>query len=375
MPRLLSTVLFVAIALSIVALSHYYLWTRLVNDLRLPPSAHRALTFAMAFLFLTVPGALLLGRRLESAPAKAVTTVAFVWMGVLFILLTCVGAMDVMRLIGAAIHRVVGDAAEPDPSRRTFVARLLAGLILFLGGGASIAALRSGLGRVMVREIRVPLSRLPAHLDGTTIVQLSDVHVGPTIGLDFVREIVARTNALSPDIVAITGDLVDGSVRRLGALVRPLSELRATHGVYFVTGNHEYYSGAESWCRELERLGIRVLRNERVEIGDHDGGLTLAGVDDFSAGRFGGDHGADLPRALEGRDPSRPVVLLAHQPRAIFEAERLGVSLQLSGHTHGGQIWPWKYLVRLQQRIFLSNTIRPVCIARATRSAIGGARR
>jgi predicted MPP superfamily phosphohydrolase len=272
-------------------------------------------------------------------------------MGVLFILLTCVGAMDVMRTIGAVIHRVVGDTAEPDPSRRTFVARLLAGLVLLVGGSASIAALRSGLGRVVIREIRVPLSRLPPDLDGTTIVQLSDVHVGPTIGLDFVREIVARTNALSPDIVAITGDLVDGSVRRLGGLVRPLSELRAKHGVYFVTGNHEYYSGAESWCRELTRLGIRVLRNERVEIGERHAGFTLAGVDDFSADRFGGDHGADLPRALDGRDPDRPVVLLAHQPRAIFEAERLGVSLQLSGHTHGGQIWPWKYLVRLQQPV------------------------
>jgi predicted MPP superfamily phosphohydrolase len=190
---------------------------------------------------------------------------------------------------------------------------------------------------------------LPKELDGTTIVQLSDVHVGPTRGRDFVRQIVERANSLGPDVIAITGDLVDGSVRQLREQIEPLSELRAKHGVYFVTGNHEYYSGAESWCRELTRLGVRVLRNERVSIGSDGETYDLAGIDDYHAHQFGGGHGADLPRALEGRDPSRELVLLAHQPRAIFEAERLGVGLQLSGHTHGGQMWPWNYLVKLQQ--------------------------
>jgi predicted MPP superfamily phosphohydrolase len=172
------------------------------------------------------------------------------------------------------------------------------------------------------------------------------VHVGPTLGREFIEELVARTNAENPDIVAITGDLVDGSVEQLREHVAPLAKLRAKHGVYFVTGNHEYYSGVDEWIGELGRIGVKVLRNERVSLAD---GLDLAGVDDHSAKQMRDDHGPDLGRALAGRDTSRALVLLAHQPRAIHEAAKHGVDLQLSGHTHGGQIWPWNFMVRLQQ--------------------------
>jgi predicted MPP superfamily phosphohydrolase len=142
-------------------------------------------------------------------------------------------------------------------------------------------------------------------------------------------------------VIAITGDLVDGDVEELREHVAPLAKLRAPLGVYFVTGNHEYYSGVDPWIEELGRLGIRVLRNERVELRRGDDVIDLAGIDDYSSGRFGNGHGPDLKRALAGRDPSRELVLLAHQPRAIVEAAALGVGLQLSGHTHGGQIFPF----------------------------------
>jgi uncharacterized protein len=183
-----------------------------------------------------------------------------------------------------------------------------------------------------------------------TLVQITDLHVGPTIGRDKVAEVVAATNALAPDIIAITGDLVDGTVASLRDAVAPLRELRARHGVFFVTGNHEYFSGAGPWMEELARLGIRVLRNERVRIGEGAVAFDLAGVDDRSAARSGlPGHGEDLPAALNGRDRSRPVVLLAHQPRTVLDAAEHGVDLQISGHTHGGQIWPFGFLVRLQQ--------------------------
>src|SRR5690606_38881361 len=193
------------------------------------------------------------------------------------------------------------------------------------------------------------LRGLPSELAGLTIAQLTDIHVGPTIGRAFIEDLVRRTNALEPDVIAITGDLVDGSVAELGEAVRPLGELRARHGVFFVTGNHEYYSGADEWIAFLESIGIRVLRNERVTIEHEGAAIDIAGVDDWEAKQFGNGHGRDLRKALEGRAPERKVVLLAHQPKQIDEAAELGVDLQLSGHTHGGQIVPFNFLVRLQQ--------------------------
>ncbi|MCI0672935.1 MAG: metallophosphoesterase, partial [Myxococcaceae bacterium] len=237
---------------------------------------------------------------------------------------------------------------EPSSDRRLAVARVLAGTVGVGALGLTLAALRGGLRSARLQQVRVPLARLPAGLEGFTLVQLSDIHVGsPTIGRAFIEELVARTNALSPDVVAITGDLVDGTVEELGAHVEPLRNLRARHGVYFITGNHEYYSGVRGWLEFLPTLGIRVLRNERVRIETPRGALELAGVDDYTAHQFGQGHGADIPRAMAGRDPSVPVVLLAHQPKHAPEAAALGVDLQLSGHTHAGQMFPFSLFVRL----------------------------
>jgi predicted MPP superfamily phosphohydrolase len=200
-----------------------------------------------------------------------------------------------------------------------------------------------------VVEVRVPIEDLPAALEGFTIAQISDVHVGPTIKGDFVERVVQRVNSLEPDVVAITGDLVDGPVQKLAPHTQPLEALRSRHGTYFVTGNHEYYSGADAWIAELRRLGARVLVNDHVVI-EHDGAaLALAGVTDYSAHHFDRTHRSDPARALAGAPGDAVKVLLAHQPRSAPEAARAGFDLQLSGHTHGGQFWPWMYFVRFQQ--------------------------
>lgn len=203
-------------------------------------------------------------------------------------------------------------------------------------------------GEHEVVDVEVPLARLPKALDGFSIVQLSDLHVGMTIDRAFVQRVVDHANRLSPDLVALTGDLVDGPVKELRDDIAPLAGLRAKHGVYSVTGNHEYYAGADPWIAEITRLGVRYLRNEMVTIGDGDETFHLAGVDDHGARRYRG-HGEDLATALADRDPARALVLLAHQPRQVRRAAKHGVDLQLSGHTHGGQIWPWHYIVSLQQ--------------------------
>jgi predicted MPP superfamily phosphohydrolase len=182
-------------------------------------------------------------------------------------------------------------------------------------------------------------------LDGFRIVQISDIHIGPVLGRGFAAALTERVNALAPDLVAVTGDLVDGEVERLRDEVEPFAALRARHGVYFVTGNHDVYSGGEPWVARVRELGIRPLRNERVEIGGA-AGFDLAGVDDHRGDWVRGSS-EDLGKALAGRDPARAVVLLAHDPGTFRRAATHDVDLQLSGHTHGGQIWPFNFIVRL----------------------------
>jgi len=200
-----------------------------------------------------------------------------------------------------------------------------------------------------VVNVNVPLAGLPKELEGFTIAQISDIHVGQTIKRNFVAAIVDRVNRLQADMIAITGDVADGSVPDLAHHTEPLARLVSRHGTYFVTGNHEYYSGAHAWIRELERLGVKALMNEHVVL-DHDGAaLTVAGVTDWSAHHFDPSQKSDARAAAKGAPRHAPKVLLAHQPRSAPFAEAAGYQLQLSGHTHGGQFWPWNFLVRLQQ--------------------------
>lgn len=355
MGRTAGVILFFAIVLALTGLIHWYLWARLVRDPRLPGGWHLALTTALVALAASMPAAMVL-RRAAPALSRVLAWPAFIWMGAMFLLLVVLLGIDLVRLGGWLVGRITS-AAPLDPERRLFLARAAA-----TGGIATVTGLvavgvAEAVGTLAINRVEIPLARLSPTLDGLRLVQLTDVHVGPTIGREHIARMVEQVNTLSPDIVAITGDLVDGSVADLGHAVAPLGELRARHGVFFVTGNHEYFSGADQWIAELGRLGIRVLRNERLTLERDGASLDLAGVDDRSAARYGDGHGEDLARALDGRATDRPVVLLAHQPRTVLDAARWKVDLQISGHTHGGQIWPFGYLVRLQQR-FLAGLAR-----------------
>jgi uncharacterized protein len=208
-----------------------------------------------------------------------------------------------------------------------------------------------------VVRVDVPVANLPAALQGFTMAQISDIHVGPTIKTLYLQRIVDRVNSLGAHLIAITGDLVDGSVNELGQHIAPLAQLQSQHGTFFVTGNHEYYSGAHSWIDALRQLDIRVLMNEHVVIHhSHDEqnsmpvAMVVAGVADYSAHHFIKDHRSD-PHAAMHQAPGHAAfkLLLAHQPRSAAAAEQAGFDLQLSGHTHGGQFWPWGYFVRFQQ--------------------------
>ncbi|HTT72304.1 MAG TPA: metallophosphoesterase [Anaeromyxobacteraceae bacterium] len=353
MARLPAFTVFLAVMLAAFGGMHYYMWARLVRDTGMPDLWRRLFAGLFAAAALAVPLGLILVRRLPFKPTRLLAAALFTWMGVAFLVFTALVAADLGRLLFASTQWVLAlasgrPAAPVDPARRVFLARTLAGGAALVAGAASVAAVEGALGEPRVNEVPVRLERLPAALSGFTLAQISDLHVGPTIGEEHVRRVVDLTNGLKADAIVITGDLVDGSVAELRRATEQLARLRAPQGVYFVTGNHEYYAGAAAWLAELERYGVRCLRNERLPLGDRGPGgasFDLAGVDDWSVARAHDGRWPVLDRALAGRDPDRSLVLLAHQPRGVPEAVRAGVELQLSGHTHGGQVFPWNLVV------------------------------
>ncbi|GAA3086882.1 metallophosphoesterase [Streptomyces rectiviolaceus] len=232
-------------------------------------------------------------------------------------------------------------AAPATPSRRLFVSRIVGGTAAAVAVGTVAHGTYGVLRGPQVKRVTVPLAKLPRGAHGFRIAVVSDIHLGPILGRGFTQRVVDTINGTQPDLIAVVGDLVDGSVEDLGPAAAPLAQLRARHGTYFVTGNHEYFSGAEQWVEHVRGLGLRPLENARTELP----GFDLAGVDDVAGEREG--HGPDFAKALGDRDRSRASVLLAHQPVVIHDAVKHGVDLQLSGHTHGGQLWPGNFIADL----------------------------
>jgi predicted MPP superfamily phosphohydrolase len=221
---------------------------------------------------------------------------------------------------------------------------------LALTAFVTLAGLAIARRRPRIVDVDIPVIDLPEALHGFSIAQISDVHVGPTIKRGFVAAIVESVNGLKADLIAVTGDLVDGSVQQLSLHTAPLAGLSARHGVYFVTGNHEYYSGERAWTAEIRRLGLRVLKNEHVVLAHNGASLVLAGVTDLSAHHFDAAESSDPAAALRGAPAGAGAkILLAHQPNSAAAAASAGFDVQISGHTHGGQFWPWNFFVRFFQ--------------------------
>ncbi len=257
--------------------------------------------------------------------------------------------LTVLRDVGLALWALVGASgrgAAFSATTREASALAVPALAVLLTAIGYVNARR----RAHVRRVDVPIAGLPAALHGFTIAQITDLHVGATIKRGYVDRVVDAVNALGADVIAVTGDLVDGSVRDLAPHTAPLARLAARHGAYFVTGNHEYYSGAPAWIAEIRRLGLTVLENQHVVLRHDAADVVVAGVTDFGAHHYDPALRSDPAAARAGAPESAGVkLLLAHQPRSAYAAAEAGFDLQLSGHTHGGQFLPWNFFVRLQQ--------------------------
>ncbi|MDB5891536.1 MAG: metallophosphoesterase [Polaromonas sp.] len=346
------------------ALLHLFVALRLVSGLDGHQAAQLALAVALAVSAVLLPLGMAGRRGVRQPWADRLSWTGFVLMGFFssLVLLTLLrdALLILLRLVDAL--RTEPLAMSGMTSARSVV------MVLVTALGVTLLGFRIARRTASVRRLDVPLEGLDIALHGFTVVQISDIHVGPTIKRDYLQRIVNKVNTLHADVVAVTGDLVDGSVSELAGHVAPLAALKSRHGTFFVTGNHEYYAGAHAWIRELRRLGLTVLINEHVvlhhspatQVNDQQSSaqgdsqlmaaLLLAGVTDYSAHHFEPAHRSDPKLALEGAPESvRTRVLLAHQPRSAQAAAEAGFDLQVSGHTHGGQFFPWNFFVRLQQ--------------------------
>jgi len=259
--------------------------------------------------------------------------IGYAMLALFAMLLLSVAAGDVIRVTSLLARRAI------DPLTLSVAAIASAGALSLVG----LAQARCP----GVRRVSIAIENLPSQLEGYRIVQWSDVHVGPTIRRRFVQTLVDRTNELDADAIVITGDLIDGPLAQLRDEIEPLRELQARDGVFYVTGNHEYYWRADEWTTHLERLGISFLKNDHRIIARDGASLVIAGVTD-PVGRD--SHKPDPQRALAGA-PDAVKVLLSHRPQTAQIASSLGVDLQLSGHTHGGQFFPFNLIIKKFQPI------------------------
>jgi len=300
---------------------------------------------ALGMLLMAVPVGFVFSRKDRGWPSRLFPPVAIAWLGVSAVLLTVTVVTDLSRLLVVLFH------GWPDAVAHVHQARVQA-LLIAIGTAVLVPfAVWTARGRLVLSRVQVPLEKLAPGVAGLRIVQISDLHIGNRLGEDFLRRVVNRVNELRPDVVAITGDLVDGPAHVVEQALRPLADLAAPHGVYFVTGNHEYYWGARESVRMVEKLGLTVLHNDHRVVEREGGAVVIGGMPDLHGGRFLADHESRPDLVFAGAPEGAPRVLLAHQPRAIAQAAPHGVDLMLSGHTHGGQIFPFHLFVRLQQPV------------------------
>ncbi|MBI2619434.1 MAG: metallophosphoesterase [Ignavibacteriales bacterium] len=353
--------IFFLIFLAILGLGYGYIGWRLIAPSHLTEPWNTISWVALVTLFLIPPiGFFFQFNRIEAWWTNILSWISFLSMGFVSLLFTLLVVRDLALLTSLGVEKIIafgrqffeagGRAAlEADPQRREFLLQATNVAVLGAAGILTGYGLYEARRRPGVVEISVPIKNLPPSLEGFRILQFTDIHAGLTVKRPFVETVAEQVSELKADLIAFTGDLVDGTVPYLRDHVDPLRHLSAPFGRFFVTGNHEYYSGAKPWIEEADRMGFTVLVNQHRVISRGGGRILLAGVTDFSAGDFVPGQASNPAEAIDGAPASDVKILLAHQPRSIYAAAPFGFDLQISGHTHGGQFFPWNILAAVGQ--------------------------
>ncbi len=350
MSRTMQMTIFLSVVILVLVGSHVYFYFRLIRAVALPSPWRQIATYTLIVLGASVPMTFVVSRTLDHAIAKTVLFVPYCWIGMMLLLGFWLLSSEILRVMFWFGMKMTGSGDWlRTAGHKILVHRIFALGVVGIAFVLGLMAVWQASTEPKIKALEIEIKKLPEAMDGFKIVQLTDLHLGPTLNRAFAEKVTEKTNREKPDLVVLTGDLVDGSVDRLMPALEPFRRIEASHGVFLITGNHEFYSGVDQWIPAFEKLGIRVLANQGVRIERNEEAFYLAGVHDPQGVRFGPGYAPDLERALSDRDPMQAVILLAHQARIIGEAEKQSVDLVLSGHNHGGQIWPWMYLVGLQQ--------------------------
>ncbi|AZG47750.1 metallophosphoesterase [Gordonia insulae] len=328
------------------ALITFWLHRRLVHATDLPRPWSVIVDVVLVVLWVLALVGIATGRLLDPAWFRIPAFVGLTWMAAVLYLVLGLVIVAIGSLIARAVARARHTPSDVAMSTRRRSVRVATAAVVVIALATTAYGLVEA-ARPQVVQAEVDLPDLPAGFDGIRVALISDLHVGPARDERFTRRVVDLVNEQRPDLIVIAGDLTDGTVAQVGPDLAPLADLSAPLGVFGVSGNHEFYADdGGRWLDAWEELGVHTLRNQRVTVEHNGSAIDLAGIQDATAPT---PYEPDLPAALADRDPSRFVLLLAHEPRQALEASDLGVDLQLSGHTHGGQMWPIRYLVTLQQ--------------------------
>ena len=345
--------IFFIVFFTILSLMHAYIGLRIIPPLGLSfyPRIIAWVALTMGAILPVLP-VILRSRGVESNTIDQFSLVGYISLGFFALTFIAVISKDFISICIVYVKKLLDLFVSTTPqtvdqSRRDFIQKITSIGIIMLTGISTIKGFYNARKTPTIIKVKVPIAGLSKDLDGLTIVQVSDLHVGPTIKKDYVEMVVDNVNKLNPDIIAFTGDLVDGSPKHLLKEMQSLNKLESKYGKYFVTGNHEYYNGVDRWLEETEKFGFVNLIDSHTIIKKGGGAISLGGITDYTSPRMKPEHKSDPKIAFAGSPKNTPKILLAHQPNSIFSAKKEGVALQISGHTHGGQFWPFTYAVRV----------------------------